>query len=254
MRKTGLTGSPNKHFLPPTFHILTHLSQNSRERETQREDEKYTFFAKNEIVSSEEVETIAAHYLTSSDWFMLSCCVSRDGWGVVTVSRQGWSPGHKPQGGLEKRCPGARLSRSAHSHSSLQEHGEERPCTRAAAAGLAFLEGTPQAGPALSSARCVVQRTASSPNGQDPVLCPRLEPPVWVEPSVSRGIAHRECFQRRPRRAEQRMGFSLGGDSYSSSSHYRQTWTGPKENFQEQFALAPGDVWSLNRLVEVKLE
>lgn len=38
-----MTGSPNKQFLPPTFELLTHLSPNGRERETQREDEKIIY-------------------------------------------------------------------------------------------------------------------------------------------------------------------------------------------------------------------
>ena len=83
-------------------------------------------------------------------------------------------------------------------------------------------------------------------------------PPVgtsWVGGALS---IQRECTQRVlpvwPGRAERRMGSSLGAYGFSSSSHCRQTWTGPKENFQERFTLASGDAWGRNRLVEVKLE
>ena len=53
----------------------------------------------------------------------------------------------------------------------------------------------PRQGPLCLVYGCMVQGAASSPNGQYPVLCPGLEPPGWVEPSVSRGFAHRGCFQ-----------------------------------------------------------
>ena len=114
--------------------------------------------------------------------------------------------------------------------------------------------GFPQAGPALSSVR--LHGAGGGQLTEWPV--PRPVPRVgtsWVGGALS---IQRVCTQRVlpvwPRRAERRMGFSLGADGYSPSSHCRQTWTDPKENFQERFTLASGDAWGCKKLVEVKME
>lgn len=155
----------------------------------------------------------------------------------MTVSRQGWSgtqtagrPGEALPWGSPDRSALPAPASGARGGASLHTGGRCR---------LAFLERTPQAGPALSSVRGVGQRTA--PLTEQPG--PRPVPPFGtscVGGALSIRGAHRECFQRRPRRAEQRMGFSLGGDSYSALlPTIDKHGQAPRKTFQERFALAP---------------
>lgn len=52
MKKGGLTGSPNKHFLPPTFKFLRYLSENSGERDKEDEKKIHVFFLKRMKLSA----------------------------------------------------------------------------------------------------------------------------------------------------------------------------------------------------------
>lgn len=215
-----MTGGPNKHFLPPTFQLLRHLSQRGAR---ERGGKKRYFFEKNEIVSSEEVENLAPRCLTRGSWFLLSSCLSWDGgggdWGQtgVAVRTQGAA---RPGEGLPWACPSPaptplHVGDGCVAAPSLLAHSLPGMVTEF----CVLVYGCQVHGAALLS-----------PTGRTPVwlsswtlLC------GWSPLSPSR-VPHTWCFHCQPLRADRKRSPPCEGDSGSSCSHSRQTYTGPKES------------------------
>ena len=154
-----MTGSPNKHFLTPTFHILTHLSQNSRERDTER-GLKNTQFLKRVKLSA------------LRKWKLLLLVTSQAPTGSCFPAAPPGMGGDCPdRGGRQDSVQGGRrrAALGLQPPGTWGARGRPAPGTRA--------PGGPPA------------RAASSPVARARPV-PAVEAPVWVEPSVSRGAPH----------------------------------------------------------------